>query len=125
MTKRQTYEEMAAEYDQLMAEGKEMEGLVPVRARVAKDPRSVYSVRLRFEELSEIMKAAEARGMTTSEFMRLASLSASRGEVDLRAGEQRERLLMIRETAEQLYQAVQDLEQDSQPRAGRPGPGPN
>jgi hypothetical protein len=117
MTKRRTHEEIAAEYDQLMAEGREFEGLVPVKARVSKDPRSVYSVRLRFEELSEIMKAADARGLTTSEFMRLASLSAASGEIDLRAGEQRERLLMIRDTAEQLYHAVQELNQaDTDPR---------
>ena len=111
MMSRMSDDEIAAEYDQLMAEGKELDGLVPVRARVSKDPRSVYSVRLRFGELSEIIKAAEARGLTTSEFMRQASLSAARGYVDLRAGEQAQALLAVREKARELYEAVEKLEE--------------
>jgi hypothetical protein len=105
-----SYEEMAREAEAVKDTEAELEGLVPVKARVSKDPRSVYSVRLRFGELSEIIKAAEARGLTTSEFMRQASLSVARGDVDLQAGEQREALLMIRESTEQLYQALEKLD---------------
>ncbi len=94
-----------------MAEGKELEGLVPVKARVSRDPRSVYSVRLRFEELDEIAKAAKERGVTISEFMRLASLSAARGYVDLRAGEQAQALQAVREKARELYEAVEKLDE--------------
>ena len=106
-------DDIAAEYDQLMAEGKEMEGLVRVRARVSKDPRSVYSVRLRFGELSEIMKAAEQRGLTISEFMRQASLAAARGEIDLKYGAQAQNLLAVREKARELYEAVEKLDDGS------------
>jgi hypothetical protein len=115
MTRRQTDEEIIAEFDKLFAEGKEMEGLVPVKARVSKDPRSVFSVRLRFGELTEISNAAKAKGLSISEFMRLASLSAARGQLDLRAGEQRQALMAVREKAEELYDAVQKLDEDSGP----------
>jgi len=111
MTERMTDDEIIAEYDKLFAEGKEMEGLVPVKAGVSKDPRSVFSVRLRFGELSEIMKAAEANALTISEFMRQASLSAARGELDLKAGEQAQALLAVREKARELYEAVEKLDE--------------
>jgi hypothetical protein len=109
-----SYEEMAREAEAVKDTEAELEGLVPVKARVSKDPRSVYSVRLRFGELSEIMKAAEQRGLTTSEFMRQASLSAARGEVDLKYGEQAENLLAVREKARELYEAVQKLDEGPQ-----------
>jgi hypothetical protein len=110
MKDRQTIEEIAAEYDKRMAEGREFEGLVPVRARVSKNPRAVYSVRLAFGELSQISKAAEQRGITTSEFMRQAAMAAVQGDLDLKAGEHRAALLAVRERARELYEAVEKLE---------------
>ena len=108
-----TYEEMAREAESVKDTEAELEGLVPVRARVAREPRSVYSVRLGAGELTEIMDAAKARNLTTSEFMRQASLAACRSYLDFRAAEQRRTLVMIRETADQLYEAVQKLEDDA------------
>jgi len=113
MSTNQSDDEIAAEFDKRFAEGREMEGLVPVKAKVSKDPRSVFSVRLRFGELSEISKAAETRGMTISEFMRQASLAAARGEVDLRAGERAQTLLAVREKARELYEAVEKLDEQA------------
>ena len=111
MKDRQSDDEIAAEFDRLFAEGKEMEGFERVTARVSKDPRAVFSIRLRSKELSEIAKAAEANSLTISEFMRQASLSAARGEVDLKYGEQAQALLAVREKARELYEAVEKLEE--------------
>jgi hypothetical protein len=106
-----SYKEMAREADAVKDTEAELEGLVPVKARVSKDPRSVYSVRLRFGELSEIISAAKERGVTTSEFMRLASLAAARSYLDLRNGEQAQALLAVPEKARELYEAVEKLDE--------------
>ncbi len=106
-----SYEEMAREADAVKDTEAELEGLVPVKARVSKDPRSVYSVRLRFGELTEIMNAAKERGESVSEFMRQASLAAARGYVDLKVGEQAQALLTVREKARELYEAVEKLDE--------------
>jgi uncharacterized protein (DUF1778 family) len=109
MTGRKTDEEIIAEYDKLIAEGREMEGLVPVKAGVAKPVRAVYSVRMSSQELTEISKAAKQRGMTVSDFMRQASLSAAQGALDLEQGRRATALLAVREKAEELYRAVEEL----------------
>ena len=111
MTRDQSDDEIAAEFDRLMAEGKEMAGMVRVKARVSEEPRAVFSVRLRSGELSEIARGAEAQGLTISEFMRQASLAAARGYVDLKAGEQAQALHAVREKARELYEAVEKLDQ--------------
>jgi hypothetical protein len=113
MTGEQSDNEIAAEFDRLFAEGKEMEGLVRVKARVSKDPRAVFSVRLRSGELSEIARAADAHAVTVSEFMRMASLAVARGEADLTPGEQAQALLAVREKARELYEAVERLDEGS------------
>ena len=79
----QSYEEMAHEVDDRMARGEEFEDLVPVKAKLAKNPRAVFSVRLSPAELIEITKAARKRGTAVSNFMRLASLAAAREEIDV------------------------------------------
>ncbi|HEU0074792.1 MAG TPA: DUF6290 family protein [Dehalococcoidia bacterium] len=109
MTRRETDEEIIAEYDKLLAEGREMEGLVPVKARVAKPVRAVYSVRMSSQELTQISKAARQRAMTVSDFMRQASLAAARDELDLEAGRQEAAFLAVREKARELYQAMEEL----------------
>jgi hypothetical protein len=105
----ETDEEIRAYYEKLRAEGRELEGLVPVKARVAKNPRAVYSVRLSFAELSEIESAAKKHGLSISEFMRQASLAAASGEQDLAAGERASTVHAVREKARELYEAVEKL----------------
>jgi hypothetical protein len=109
MTRRKTDEEIIAEYDKLIAEGRELEGLVPVKARVAKPVRAVYSVRMSSQELTEISRGAKQRGLTVSDFMRQASLSAAQGALGLEAGQREAALLAVREKAEELCRAVEDL----------------
>ena len=110
-----TYKEMALEADALKDTEEEIEGLVPVKARVAKDLRSVYSVRLTGGEIAEINDAAKQQGMTVSEFIRVAALSGARGALDFKYGRRAQALLAVRETAEELYRAVQELDVDEEP----------
>ncbi len=106
---KKSYDEMVREAEAVKDTAAELEGLVPVKARVAKPVRSVYSVRMSSQELSEISKAASRRDMTTSDFMRQASLSASRGELELEPGRQKAAVLAVREKARELYRAAEDL----------------
>lgn len=80
-------EELARQYDERLAEGREFDGLVPVKARVAKDVRATTSVRLTPAELTEIVAAAKKRDLTMSDFIRQAALAAARGELDLSSAE--------------------------------------
>jgi len=103
------YEEMVREAEAVKDTEAEIEGLVPVKARVAKPVRAVYSVRMSSQELTEISKAAKQRGMTVSDFMRQSSLSAAQGALDLEYGRRATALLAVREKAEELYRAVEEL----------------
>ncbi|HEX5370194.1 MAG TPA: hypothetical protein VFY10_12335 [Dehalococcoidia bacterium] len=107
---RKTYEEMVQEAEAFKDTDREIEGLVPVKANVSKNPRSVFSVRLNFGELGRIEEAAKARGLTISEFMRQASLAAANGEQDLAPGEHTAAVLAVREKARDLYNAVEKLQ---------------
>ena len=107
------YEEMVREAEEFMGTERELEGLVPVKARVSKPVRHVYSVRMSGKELTEIGNAAQARGMTISEYMRRAAMAAVQGDLDLNAGEQRAALLAVRERAKELYEAVEKLDTPS------------
>lgn len=80
-----TYKEMALEAEALKDSGREMEGLIPVRVRISKEPRAVFSLRLSRGELARISQAAENKGINVSEFVRLAALAATSGEVDVSA----------------------------------------
>lgn len=106
----ETDEEIALYYERLRAEGRELEGLVPRKARVAKNPRAVFSVRLSHQELTEIVKAARERSLTVSDFMRQASLAAAKRELSLEAGRQATALHAVREKAHELYEAVENLD---------------
>jgi hypothetical protein len=108
--KKATDEETIAKYDRLIAEGRELEGLVPVKARVAKDVRHVFSVRMTARELTEIAEAARQRGMTISDFMRQASIAAVKGELAIDAGKHATELHALREKARELYEAVEKLD---------------
>jgi uncharacterized protein (DUF1778 family) len=82
-----SYKEMAAEIDELKDSGRELEGLRPVRARVAKTPRAVLSFRVTADELSAITSAAKVRGMNVSDFVRVATLAATTDEASISEGE--------------------------------------
>jgi uncharacterized protein (DUF1778 family) len=104
-----SYEEMIREAEEVKDTERELEGLVPVKARVAKPVRAVYSVRMSSAELTEISVAAKNRGLTVSDFMRRASLAAAQGELGLDAGKREADVLAVREKALELYEAVERL----------------
>jgi uncharacterized protein (DUF1778 family) len=104
-----SYEEMAREAESVKDTEAEIEGLVAVKARVAKPVRAVYSVRMSSPELAQISKAAKLQGLTVSDFMRQASLSAAEGALGLESGRQQAMLLAVREKARELYEATEGL----------------
>ena len=105
------YKELVREAEAFKDTERELEGLVPVKARVAKPVRAVYSVRMSSAELTQISEAARRRGITVSDFMRQASLAAASSERGLDAGKQATALLAVREKARELYEAVEMLDE--------------
>lgn len=83
MNKQKPMIDAAAEVDALKDSGEELVGLRRVRARVAKEPRAVVSLRLSPEELNRFTSAAAERGMTFSDFMRSAADAAVSGAIDI------------------------------------------
>jgi hypothetical protein len=77
-----TYDDIANDYDEKKASGKEFEGLVPVPAKVKRNADIVYSVRFTQEEILAIDRKAQARGLKTSAFVREAALKEALHEDD-------------------------------------------
>jgi uncharacterized protein (DUF1778 family) len=75
---KKTYADMVKEAESVKGSGEEVEGLIPVRARVAKEPRMVRSVRMSASEYEAIGDAAKAAGVETGDFIRTAALAAAR-----------------------------------------------
>ena len=71
-------EGLAEELDALKDSGHELDGFTPIRARVAKAPRSVVSLRMSPQELHEIIAAADVLDRNVSEFIREAALKEAR-----------------------------------------------
>jgi uncharacterized protein (DUF1778 family) len=86
--------------------GKELDGWQPVEVRVAKSPRAVYGLRLSPQEYQDIAEAAQARGMTMSDFLRSAARAAVEGTLDV---EKAEALSTVKEKARELNEAVSRL----------------
>jgi hypothetical protein len=71
-------EEIIRDLESRKDTGRELEGFVPVRARIRPGPRAVVSIRLTSAELREIVAAAEVLERNTSEFIREAALKEAR-----------------------------------------------
>ena len=63
-------------FEKLRKEGKELEGLVPVKAHVGPDPAFSFLLQLPPEELTRISEAASVRKMHVSTFIRAACKAA-------------------------------------------------
>lgn len=99
-------EEIREYYEEKRRKGEEMKGLVPVKAKVAKDIGWVFSVRLTEAELSIIEEAAQRKGLKTGAFIREAALNAAVGSPD------RESTVQVNLTAseqETLFQALRQV----------------
>ena len=106
MPRKPTDEEIDEEMRKAIEEGRELEGWEPVEVRVAKSPRAVYGLRLSPQEYEEIAAAAQARGMTMSDFLRSAARAAIEGQLDV---EKAAALATIREKTRELTEAVSRL----------------
>jgi hypothetical protein len=80
--RKKTYRELAEGAESIKDTPAEIEGLVPVKARVSENLTSVFSVRLGIGELGKITRAANARGQKVGAFVREAALAAAAGELD-------------------------------------------
>jgi hypothetical protein len=109
MAEGKTYDEIEREYAEIRRQGKEFEGLVPVKARVSKNFTFSFSVRYPPHELIAIEAAAKARGITISEFIRRAAAAAIAGDVSLETGEKAQALQEVRERVRELEKAVKRL----------------
>jgi uncharacterized protein (DUF1778 family) len=103
---RESDEEIMRDMERQIAEGKELEGYFPIKARVSKNLTVTYAIRLSPDEYAEFNKAAEAAGMTLADFMRNATRAAVRGDVDISKAAA---LGAIREKAQQLTEALSKL----------------
>ena len=101
----QSYEDMAREMDALKDTDEEIEGLVPVKAKVAKEPRAVFSVRLSGAEMVELSEAATVSKVAIGDFMRTAALAAARGDTKV----SREQLAQFVMAFSRLEEAARQL----------------
>ena len=109
MTK-QTEEEFIAEMDRRMAEGTEMEDLVPVRnVSTVKEARVVFAVRLSGAEMDAISTAAKSQGRTIGDFMRTASLAAAAGEISPDAADRAAAAAQVRDQLRELVATASKL----------------
>lgn len=77
MTNRDPDQELLDEYERRIAEGTDLAGLIPVKARTPRNPRAVFSMRLSKDEYAVISVAAEAKGQSISDFIRDAAMDAA------------------------------------------------
>ena len=106
---RKTAQELAKHYDDLFAQGKELEGLVPVAMKVSPNPDTIYSTRYSRDEIALIRQAAKKQSITASAFIRTAALAAAAGQLNLAAGEKAAKLGKVRKQARELAEAVEAL----------------
>ena len=77
MTNMPSDEEIIADIERRRAEGTDLDDLLPVKATTPPNPRIVFSIRLGYEELKAITKAAESKGIPIGDFIRRAALQAA------------------------------------------------
>jgi hypothetical protein len=81
---RKQYEAEIERLDSLADSDDEFAGGTRVKGTVAKNRRTLFSIRMGADELSELSLAASAKGQSVSEFIRGAALQVAReGSMDL------------------------------------------
>ena len=104
-----SYEDMVREVESVKDTEAELEGLVPVRARVSPNLGVVYSLRLSRDEMNRISEAASKRGKKISEFLRMAALAAAEEDSNLGQEERASVLQSAREKAQDLAETLNQL----------------
>ena len=105
----ETNEEIAKRHDALVAEGRELDNLTRVKARVKTPVDTVYSTRFTRDEIALLRKSAREQNMTTSAFIRSAALAAATEGLHLASAEQAVKLQAVRTKARELSEAVSQL----------------
>src|SRR5690606_18962499 len=75
--KMKTREELRKEAEAVKGTEKEIEGLIPVKARISPNLQIVYSLRFSEEEMSFIRNAAKRRGIKMSDLIREGAMEAA------------------------------------------------
>ena len=96
-----------AELEKRFKDGKELNNLVRVKARVAKNPFVVFSVRMSPEELSIIAKAAGPRKV--GDFIRRAALAAAAGDLKLESAGEAKAIANARKHARALTAELEKI----------------
>lgn len=102
-------DEIAKRYDALIAEGREGEGLVPVKARTGKAADVVYSTRYSRDEIALIREAAAKKGIPPTAFIRAAALAAAAGQLDLDSAGKAGTLTEVQAKVRELMETVERL----------------
>jgi hypothetical protein len=90
-------------------------GLEPVAIRVAKGPRTVFSLRLAPSELDELARVAAEEQLTLSDFIRRAALKAARSRGEGKGAERSVRRELV-SAVESLQRALGGLPGDKPPK---------
>lgn len=104
-----TYDDIVRESEEFKDTEREIEGLVPIKARISSNPGVVYSLRLTRDEMSRISEAASQRGLKVSVFLRMAALAAADSEIRPNDAERAIILQEVREKVRDLAEAVSRL----------------
>jgi predicted DNA-binding protein len=96
-------EEIIARHERELAEGRPLDGFVPIKGTVSKNLTFSTSVRFPPEEFSRLSEAARSRGMTLSAFLRAAAEAALSSETDV------ERIAAIQEARQKASELQEAL----------------
>jgi uncharacterized protein (DUF1778 family) len=91
-SEREEFDKEIAELESRKDTDRELEGFVPVKARISKNLRSMVSIRMSPSELSEIVAAAGVVDQNVSEFIREMALKGAR---QVRAGVEEARNVVL------------------------------
>jgi hypothetical protein len=103
------YDEVVREAEAFKDTQQEIEGLVPVRARLSENPGVVYSLRLSRAEMDRISEAAGRQGVKVSAFLRMAALAAAEQAISPEEAAKAAALQEVREKTRDLADAVSRL----------------
>ena len=76
MAEQESWQDIAERIDKQVAEGREGEGFVPVKAKVTRGADTVLSIRMPSEDMALLRRYTQKKGVRVSEFARDAIMKA-------------------------------------------------
>ena len=76
MTERESWQDIAERVDKQIAEGREGEDIVPVKAKVTRGAEAIFSIRMTYEDMALLRRYTEEKRIKMSEFARDAMIKA-------------------------------------------------